>query len=1013
MNPLPPNTEALDVDIAAYAMVDVPVAVTDANGWLQFANAEFACLLGIGPEAARGLPIDRLLGASSSDSAPWLQQMRAGVPFRGLPLSAFRGDGSRLEGSISMGVAGSARVFTLHAAGGPVLLDSQRFALAKSLGHLGFWERDLRTGHGRWDAELWAIWGLPPGDASPAFDRVVQAVVPEDRAAMQNAHEQSFRRCGRYSHRYRIRGTDGQVRQVHSQWEVRPGADGRPARALGIVRDDTETLRLAQSADEAHAQLRMAVELAGISAWRHDLASHRVSFNDRSWAVLGLEPRPEGMDADEVRALIHTDDLAEVRRLSKQALMQDGAVDIGARYRRSDGSWRFVLMLVVAERGQDRQPVALVGVSLDMTDRFEQIQRESELARRLEMATSAAGVATWSADAADGQMRWDDQMRRLHGGAAAPTLEGYRSNYLHPEDRAQFDTGVRALLERSTTMLDLDFRIVSSDGSVRRMASRTALDTSGERPMVQGVMFDVTERHAAEVRLREAHQRIALATRGAGIGTWESTPDGDTVWWDEQMFKLRGIEPRPPPMRRLEALSMIHPEDRESLDRAIQRTYGSGETRSYEFRVVLPDRSVRWLASRSVTLSDELGRPVLRIGINWDITELRAAAAVREEKLLAQRESQAKSQFLARMSHELRTPLNAVLGFAQLLLADGQPADAQATQQRVRHIHSAGKHLLGLINDVLDLSSLESGQLALRMRALPLAPLVAEVMPLMDSLAGARGVGLQCGALDLCVHADPLRLRQVLINLLSNGIKYNRGGGRVGIDAERHGEQVVIRVRDNGRGMTEQQLRHLFEPFNRLGIEREGIEGTGIGLAISRAAVLHMGGTISVSSEPGVGTCFELRLEAAEMSPAAADPAAPALEAMATARHSGRADVLYIEDNAVNVLIVGELVGRRADLRFHSADDGRSGIAMARTLLPALVLVDMQLPDIDGLEVLRQLRADPLTAGLRCVALSANAMPGDIRQAIDAGFSSYLTKPLDFGTFMAELDAQFGRATAP
>ncbi|MBI5255637.1 MAG: PAS domain-containing protein [Burkholderiales bacterium] len=641
------------------------------------------------------------------------------------------------------------------------------------------------------------------------------------------------------------------------------------------------------------------------------------------------------------------------------------------------------------------------------------LQREVDLARRLEMATGAAGVGIWTQDIDSGEMHWDEQMRLLHGGLAAvvaTSMDDYSRRYLHPEDRAAATEAVRTLLARRSGLVDLDLRIRRADGSLRRVASRTTIEVLPQGAMLFGVMLDVTDRHAAERRLREATERVALATRGAGIATWESDANGEHHRWDAQMFLLRGREPRDDDVSVAERVAWAHPDDVGTSEAEIRQAIAEDRPSNAVFRVVWPDGSVRWLASRSIPVRDEAGRTVRRIGINWDVTDAHAAAEAQQEKLLAQRESQAKSQFLARMSHELRTPLNAVLGFAQLLLADGPGQDEALRRRRIEHIHTAGEHLLSLINDVLDLSSLESGELPLQLAPVALPALVQSVLPLVENLAGQHQVRLRTGPLALAVQADAMRLRQVLINLVTNAIKYNRAGGEVCIEAERHGRVVRLRVQDSGRGMTEQQLQHVFEPFNRLGAEREGIEGTGIGLAIVQASVQHMGGSVSVRSEVGVGSCFELHLPAAAVEPVGA-PLAPATAPSPATAHTPQRRLLYIEDNPVNVMIVSELVGRRRDLRIEHAPDGRSGIECARrTPRPDLILVDMQLPDFDGHEVLRRLRADAATAGIRCVALSANAMPDDIRSALAAGFDDYWTKPLDFKHFMGALDELFGPA---
>ncbi|HSC00321.1 MAG TPA: ATP-binding protein, partial [Burkholderiaceae bacterium] len=265
------------------------------------------------------------------------------------------------------------------------------------------------------------------------------------------------------------------------------------------------------------------------------------------------------------------------------------------------------------------------------------------------------------------------------------------------------------------------------------------------------------------------------------------------------------------------------------------------------------------------------------------------------------------------------------------------------------------------------------------------------------------------------VWADPTRLRQVLLNLLTNAVKYNRRGGTVTVDALPLGaQQVALRVSDSGRGMSGEQLAHAFEPFNRLGLESKGIEGTGIGLAIVKANVERMGGSVHVQSTPGIGTVFEVRLPrpqppqpAPAGRPSALTARAEPASDGASAHRDGR--LLYIEDNPVNALIVRELVAQRGNLTLDEADDGASGIDRARRLRPDLILLDMQLPDIDGLEVLRQLRADPSTASIPCIALSANAMPEDIQLALGAGFADYWTKPLDFRIFLGALDTLFGK----
>jgi CheY-like chemotaxis protein/anti-sigma regulatory factor (Ser/Thr protein kinase) len=362
------------------------------------------------------------------------------------------------------------------------------------------------------------------------------------------------------------------------------------------------------------------------------------------------------------------------------------------------------------------------------------------------------------------------------------------------------------------------------------------------------------------------------------------------------------------------------------------------------------------------------------------------------------------------MSHELRTPLNAVLGFTQLLQIEARHSADAAQLAKLGHIRAAGDHLLSLINDVLDLSGLESGALKLALGAVDLGLLVRQSVPLVESLAAQHGVVVEIAEARGAARGDATRLRQVLINLLSNAIKYNRRGGRVVVHAAPAGDKAILKVRDTGRGLTPKQLASLFEPFNRFGAENEGIEGTGIGLTIVKALVEGMGGSVTVNSRPGEGTLFEVTLATASDGLGAGDGADAPDSAQAPwtePRRERAGQILYIEDNQVNVLLVEELVKTVSGLAIASEPTGRAGVARARSLRPDLVLIDLQLPDFDGFEVLRRLRADPGTAAIPCIALSANAMPEDIERGLAAGFADYWTKPIDFSTFLTALKKRF------
>ena len=773
---------------------------------------------------------------------------------------------------------------------------------------------------------------------------------------------------------------------------------------------------------ESQAQCVMAVDLAGISVWRHELATDRVHYNAHGFALLNLEPRADGVPLDQVRRLMHPDDLPRVVASVDRVLMTPGPVDLEVRFRRADGGWRPMLTRRVVQRDAQGQAVAYLGVALDISERLGQDRRADELNRRFELVTRTAGIGHWSLERGAAKAHWSEPLRSLFGldpQAELPSPAEWFARWVHPADRVATQGRFARWMRSGEPVADMHFRVLRPDGQVRQVVTHSRRESGEQGPLLFGVVIDVTEKLSAEQALRSAVEHAALAARGAGLGTWQLDLKTGITSWDAQMWALRGLSPQPEAMNEDQRIAAVHPDDRSRAEHAIRQAIAHGSTLHLEFRVVWPDGQVRWLASRSSQVNDLVTGPAQRIGVNWDITDSRTAAAVRQEREIALRESQAKSRFTSRMSHELRTPLNAMLGFTQLMQADeagAPPSPAGATRRaRLAHVATAGAHLLALIDDVLDLSSLQGDELRIQLEAVALAPLVAATLPLLGPALAAHPVQLRQGALAEVVQADAKRLRQVLLNLLSNAIKYNRAGGEVRIESTRQGDDVLLSVTDTGRGMSQEQQQRLFEPFNRLGVESEGIEGTGIGLAIAKSLIERMGGSVRVHSQLGTGSVFELRLPAAtEKSTAAAlattqvEPAAIEVGVTSSGAAGRCQRVLYIEDNPVNALIITELLARREDLLLEIAVDGASGVAAAQAIQPDLILLDMQLPDVDGFEVLRRLRADPRTAAIACVALSANAMPEDIARARQAGMADYWTKPLDFKAFLAALDRHLG-----
>jgi signal transduction histidine kinase/CheY-like chemotaxis protein len=454
----------------------------------------------------------------------------------------------------------------------------------------------------------------------------------------------------------------------------------------------------------------------------------------------------------------------------------------------------------------------------------------------------------------------------------------------------------------------------------------------------------------------------------------------------------------------------VHADDRDRFGASLRLVAeGAAAQQSVEYRFRRGDGSYRWTAGVLVpagtAAESRNGAPSDVLVYALDVDDRRRADQQRQEaQAAAEAANLAKSEFLSRMSHELRTPLNAVLGFGQLLQL--QPLTDEQ-QEFVDYIVKGGRHLLDLINEVLDISRIEAGELALSPEAVLASGLVHDAVELIRPLAEQQGIQLivdRSGAWDCYVFADAQRAKQILLNLLSNAVKYNRIGGTVAVSCStRSATRATISVTDTGPGIPSEQLDRLFTAFDRLGAEHTDVEGTGIGLALSKRLAEVMDGTLSVTSVLGKGSTFAVELPVVEGPVERYQRLGPA-EAPARPAAPTRRKVLHIEDNLANLNLMERILGQRGDVEVVAAMQGSLGLELAREHRPALVLLDLHLPDMSGERVLQRLRDDPETSSIPVVMVSADATTGQVQRLLAAGASAYITKPVDVSALLRVLD---------
>ena len=543
------------------------------------------------------------------------------------------------------------------------------------------------------------------------------------------------------------------------------------------------------------------------------------------------------------------------------------------------------------------------------------------------------------------------------------------------------------------------------------------LDDKGNPYKYVSVRTDVTA-------LRTSEERLKRSQEFANIGTWDWNIITGDLFWSDRIWTLFGYNKENTDTSYDNFINAVHPDDRQKVTDAVTNCVEKSEEYNIEHRVIWPDGCIHWLHESGDVVINKEGEPQHMLGVVRDITDLKKVENnLIEARDEAEKANHAKSEFLSSMSHELRTPMNAIMGFSQLLKINKSQPLTEVQKSNVDEITTAGKHLMNLINEVLDLSKIESGHIDLSVSKVDLNNVIAQSLQLILPLAQKRGIEIIIIEDDIQVDIgtlmeeqyfallDETRFKQAILNLMSNAVKYNNENGKVTVSySKTKNNSFRISITDTGKGLNNEQQQQLFKAFNRLGLEQTDIEGTGIGLVITKKLVELMGGSIGVDSEVGAGSTFWIEIpvncENNNSFNEIETSVKTILKENKMANTAQKQSVLYIEDNPANLRLVEQVLDSMPTIHMWSAPEPLLGLELAMEHLPDLILLDINLPGMDGYEVLKRLRSKASSKDIPVVALSANAMSKDIENSKKAGFNGYITKPVNVKELLAIVESK-------
>ena len=790
-------------------------------------------------------------------------------------------------------------------------------------------------------------------------------------------------------------------------------SDGQPPHFLAFVRDIRKQLAAEKAIEDVKERLRRGQQYANLGTWEWDIVTGELFWTEQIAPLFGYSKGDLETTYENFLGAIHPDDRQAVMDAVNACVEEGKPYDIEHRVVWPDGTVRWLHEKGDVQRDASGRALTMIGVVQDVNERKLVQLALAEREQQLLEAQRLASIGSWVANLRTGELIWSDEVYRIFGhepGSFEPSVQAFHAA-VHPDDFELVRKSEEVAAKQGRH--DVVHRILRPDGAVRYVheLAEMSFDEFGNPHSLTGTVQDVTELKESENSLK-IFQRVFNATE-QGIGVTDA--QGYLIYTNPAHDRLHGYQHGE--CLGLHFSTFLKEQTMQEQGAEIMASIQEGKNWSGLLPIVCKDGSELITASSVGFISGDDGKPLYLFNILTDYsTELARQSQLEMAKETAERANRAKSEFLSSMSHELRTPLNSIIGFSQLL----ELSDLSEKQiEQLRIIGNSGKHLLSLINDVLEFAKIESGKLALNIESVEVHPILERVVALTHSEAVRNYIEVQItlSSSPVFIRADVVRLKQVLLNLMSNAIKYNRPHGKVMLSCGvvKFGESRFweLKVQDTGIGVAQKDLHRLFEPFDRLGHETSNIEGTGIGLSITKDLVDKMGGMIEVESELNVGTTFTLRFELSETAQTQVSQNLQLAtrrshdQALQVKLSANKLKVLYVEDNPANMKLMAQ-IGQSVDgIEMRIAPSAENGLEQARQWLPHLVLMDINLPGMNGDEAITYFKG---LEGYKetppaVYAVTANALEEQLIHYHKLGFDAVIAKPFDLHEIIQKIEA--------